>query len=94
MRFDHCNLFSFPAFEGDLVTGKVQGELIRPQGGQLIGVVQSNPVNAIVLPVQPVPFVPFQSPLSSSPCTFLSGQSAQHTLLQAFRGQCVYLKTF
>ena len=41
-----------------------------------------------------VPFAPFQSPLSSSPCTFLSGQGAQHTLLQAFRGQCIDLKTF
>ena len=44
-------------------------------------------------PASAVPFAPFQSPLSSSTCTFLSGQGAQHTLLQAFRGQCIYLKT-
>ena len=41
-----------------------------------------------------VPLAPFQSPLSTSPCAFLSGQGAQHTLPQAFRGQCIYLKTF
>ena len=45
-------------------------------------------------PGSAVPFAPFQSPLSSSPCAFLSGQDAQRTLLQAFRGQCIYLRTF
>ena len=25
VRFDHCDLFSFLPFEGDLVMGKVQG---------------------------------------------------------------------
>ena len=33
-----------------------------------------------------VPFDSFQSPLSFSPCAFLSGQGAQHTLPLAFRG--------
>ena len=41
-----------------------------------------------------VPFAPFQSPLSFSPCAFLSGQGAKHILPLAFRGQCIYLKTF
>ena len=45
-------------------------------------------------PRSAVPFAPFQSPLSSSPYAFLSGQGAQHTLPQAFRGQYIYLKTF
>ena len=69
--------------------GKVQGELVNPQGRQLAGVVQSNPVNVIVLPVQPFhsPCAHFQSPLSSFPCAFLPGQGTQHFLLQAFRGQ-------
>ena len=39
--------------------GKVQGELIHPQGRPLIGVVQSNPVNVVVLPVQPFHSLPF-----------------------------------
>ena len=59
MRFDHCDLFSSLPLEGDLVTGKLQGELVYPQGRQLIGVVQSNPVNVIVLPVQPFHSLPF-----------------------------------
>ena len=36
MRFDHCDLFSFPPFEGDLVMGRVQGYFVHPQGRQLI----------------------------------------------------------
>ena len=40
-------------------------------------------------PGSAIPFAPFQSPLSSSPCAFLSRQGAQRTLLQAFRGQCI-----
>ena len=44
-------------------------------------------------PGSAVPFTPFQSPLSSSLCAFLSGQGARHTLPQAFRGQCTYLET-
>ena len=45
-------------------------------------------------PGSAVPFATFQSLLSSSPCAFLSRQGAQHTLPQAFRGQCIYLKTY
>ena len=42
-----------------LVMGKVQGLFFHPQGRQLIEVVQSNPVNVIVLPVQPFHSLPF-----------------------------------
>ena len=53
-----CALFSFLPLEGDLVMGKVQGELVHPEGRQLIGVVKSNPVNATALPVQPFHSLP------------------------------------
>ena len=73
VHFDHCDLFSFLPFEGDLVMRKVQGWLVHPQGRQLIGVVQSNPVSAIVLPVQRFHSgAPFQSPLSSYSATSFS----------------------
>ena len=42
-----------------LVMGKVQELLVHPQGRKLIEVVQSNPVNVIVLPVQPFHSLPF-----------------------------------
>ena len=44
-------------------------------------------------PGSAVPFSPFQSPLSSSLYAFLSGYGSQHSLRQAFQGQCTYLKT-
>ena len=40
MHFDHFDLFSFLPFEGDLVMGNVRGELVHPQGRQLIKFVQ------------------------------------------------------
>ena len=53
---------------------------------KLFGVVQSNPVNIDVLPVQPVHSLPFSLLFASSLGAFLYGQGAQHTSATIFLG--------
>ena len=54
--------------------GKEQGRLVHPQGRQLIGVVQSDPVNDILLPVQLFHSFPFPLLFLLLPAHFYLGK--------------------
>ena len=53
---------------------------------KLFGVVQSNPVNVVVIPVQPLHSVPFSLLFASSLGAFLYERGAQHTSATIFLG--------
>ena len=94
VRFDHCDLFQLSSlwrWSCDGKSTRIARPLSRTTTYRSCTV---QPSQGHCTPGSAVPFAPCQSPLSSSPCAFLSGWGAQHALPQAFQGQCIYLKNF
>ena len=71
VRFDHCDLFSFFPFEGDLGWEKYNDSLFTLKDDSLSELYRPTQSMSYCTPGSVVPSPPIQSPLSSSLCAFL-----------------------
>ena len=73
VRFDHCDLFQLSSLWRWSCDGKSTRIARPPSRTTAYRSCAVQPNQCHCTPGSAVPFAPFQSPLSSSPCAFLSG---------------------